>query len=207
MTMAQQPGSTTSRAPRRDAQLRREALLNAAAVCFEREGYGVPLELVAERAGVGRGTLYRNFKDRGALALAIFAREIDRLEATIDPARPITETIAAMVRDGARASALFGRIGAELRRDGTNIDAFRALAIRLERLLEPAVAQAHGRGELDPAFTAHEIVLAMRMAGGLLRPFMSEQEVRANISAALRLLSEGLRPREPARSSPAPMPC
>ena len=64
---------------RRDAVLRREALLNAAIECFETRGYSVSLEEIADHAGVGRGTLYRNFKDRAALTLAIFAREIEKI--------------------------------------------------------------------------------------------------------------------------------
>jgi DNA-binding transcriptional regulator YbjK len=41
---------------RRDARARREALLEAAAACFDADGFGVPLEDIAARAGVGRGT-------------------------------------------------------------------------------------------------------------------------------------------------------
>ena len=102
------------RAPRRDAQRRREALLNAAADRFAAQGYSVPLETIADQAGVGRGTLYRNFRDREALALAIFSREIDRMEAGLDPAAPLDQTILAMVREGAATSSLFNRFAGEL---------------------------------------------------------------------------------------------
>lgn len=189
------PASTSTRAPRRDAQRRREALITAAEQCFGEFGYGVALEVVAERAGVGRATLYRNFKDREALALAIFAREVDRMEALIDPSRPIGELIATLVRDGARASALFARIAAELRREDANLSAFRALGERLERALTPAVAHAHATAALSPAIGAHELVLAIRMTGGLILPLMSEAEVDTLISAALALLTKGLLPR------------
>lgn len=187
--------ATRKRAPRRDAQQRREALITAATACFEERGYDVPLETIAERAGVGRGTLYRNFRDREALALAIFSREVDRLEETVDPDAPIEDMLAVMIRDGAAASSLFRRIAAELHRSNANLTAFQALGERLERLIAPVVTQAQARGELDGDVTSHDLVLAMQMAGGLLYPFLSDEEVVVQISAALQLLLMGLRPR------------
>jgi len=183
-----------SRILRRDAQERRDALVLAAAACFEEFGYNVALELVAERAGVGRGTLYRNFADREALALAIFASELDRIDPLIDPARPMAETIALVVHEGARASGLFSRIAGELGREDRNLAPFRALGERLERMLEPVAAQARGRGELAKDAGAAELVLAVRMAGGLRQPLRGD-DAEAQVSAALRLLLHGLRPR------------
>ncbi|MFS0773995.1 TetR/AcrR family transcriptional regulator [Sphingomonas sp. 1P08PE] len=189
------PDPKGRRAPRRDAQERREALIVAAAACFASDGYGVPLEVVAERAGVGRGTLYRNFPDREALALAIFSREVDRLEAALDPTASIAGTIAAMVRMGAPAVSLFARIAAELHHGDSNLTAFRAIGERLERVVAPAVGQAQARGEIDDRITPRDVVMAMRMAGGLLLPFMDEDEVTDQLAAAMSLLFEGLRPR------------
>lgn len=184
-----------TRAPRQDAQRRREALLAAAAAGFSAEGYGVSLESIAERAGVGRATLYRNFKDRGALAIAIFAAEVDALAGTIDPAAPIRETVAATIRQGASALTLFARIAADLGEDEANIIAFRALGERLEALLAPAVDAARARGELAADVTTHHILLTVRMVGGLLLPRMTPQELCDGVSDALDLVFAGLRPR------------
>lgn len=184
-----------TRAPRRDAQQRREALIVAAAACFAADGYGVPLEVIAERAGVGRGTLYRNFPDREALALAIFAREVDRLEATIDPTVPIVDTITALIREGAPAMSLFARIAAELQLNDANLAALRSVGERLDQIVAPVVRQARARGEIDERVTSRDIVLAIRMVGGLPMPFMSQDEITDQVRAALSLLSEGLRPR------------
>jgi AcrR family transcriptional regulator len=74
---------------RRDAVARREALLNAAVECFEARGYAVPLEEIADMAGVGRGTLYRNFKDRIALIMAIFERDIAAFAADMQEPLPL----------------------------------------------------------------------------------------------------------------------
>lgn len=64
---------------RKDAQARRDRLIAAAADLFEQHGYGVALEMVAERAGVGRGTLYRNFADRNAMIVAVLETRLDEL--------------------------------------------------------------------------------------------------------------------------------
>jgi AcrR family transcriptional regulator len=183
------------RAPRRDAQARREALLVAAAETFQRQGYDVPLEAIADAAGVGRGTLYRNFKDREALALAIFSREIDRFEATFDAEAPIDETLRAMVRDSAPVVALFRRIAGELDAQDSNLTAFRALGERLEAVLAPGVARAQAKEELAATVTPTDIVLAIQMAAGLIYPFLDAEEVATHIEAALRLLLWGMRPR------------
>lgn len=190
-----EPQSRRSRAPRRDAQERREALIASALLCFTAEGYRVPLDTIAERAGVGRGTLYRNFKDRDALVLAIFSREADRLEQGIDPARPLADILSDFVQDGAVASSLFARIAGDLQLDEANRSALEALGTRLERILEPAVAAAKARREIAGSVTPRDIVLAARMASTVMLPFLSEAEVAEQVSAALRLLFDGLRPR------------
>ncbi len=184
-----------TRAPRRDAALRRDALIAAAAHSFTTHGYGVPLETIAAAAGVGRATLYRNFPDRAALALAIFSREADRLEAALDPSLPIAQTIEAMVRNGADALALKARIAAELHLDRANISRFQELRLRMERILAPALAAAQRRGEVAVDITPRDLLYSIRMASSLVQPYMAEAEVSAQIQAALRLLLNGLRPR------------
>ncbi len=64
---------------RKDAALRRAALFEAAAAEFSERGLDVPLDAIADRAGVGRATLYRNFAHRDELVLAVFAGLVDEL--------------------------------------------------------------------------------------------------------------------------------
>ena len=54
-------------AQRADAAARRALILDAADHVFGQHGVTAPLDLVVERAQVGRATLYRNFPDRTAL--------------------------------------------------------------------------------------------------------------------------------------------
>lgn len=178
---------------RRDAQQRRDALIQAAADCFGASGYGVALEDVADRAGVGRGTLYRNFKDRMALILAIFEREVDRVDVTVDPERPLPDTVARLVREGAPASYLFARLTSEMSIQGDILEAFKALGSRLEQLIEPAAAIAREHGEIHAGVGGRELVLAMRMVHGLLHPGMTDAERDAAIGDGVALLMRGLR--------------
>lgn len=54
-----------------DAQRNRDALLATAKAVFARLGTDAPLEIVAQQAGVGRGTLYRHYPTREHMFAAI----------------------------------------------------------------------------------------------------------------------------------------
>ncbi len=54
---------------------------------FGQHGVTAPLDLVVERAQVGRATLYRNFPDRTALIQALLQRTVDRIRRQVEPAR------------------------------------------------------------------------------------------------------------------------
>lgn len=66
---------------RADGARNRELILAAAANVFALDGFSVPLDKIAKAAGVGRATLYRNFASREELGLAVFERNVGRLEA------------------------------------------------------------------------------------------------------------------------------
>lgn len=67
------PVASTSkpRQPRADAQRNRDQIVTRTAALFARRGADVPMEEIAQHAGVGVGTLYRHFPDRPALTLAV----------------------------------------------------------------------------------------------------------------------------------------
>ena len=63
---------------------KREAILDAALELFAERGfYGTAVPLVAEKAGVGAGTIYRHFESKEALVNALFQREKASLGAAI----------------------------------------------------------------------------------------------------------------------------
>jgi AcrR family transcriptional regulator len=63
-----------ARRPRRDALRNRERVLDAATELVRRDGEKVPMAQIAERAGVGIGTVYRHFPTREDLLGALVHR-------------------------------------------------------------------------------------------------------------------------------------
>ena len=61
---------------RTDAERNRGRIIEAATGVFARHGLDAPLEVVADEAGVGIGTLYRRFSGREALIGACFERRL-----------------------------------------------------------------------------------------------------------------------------------
>src|SRR5438045_1141391 len=67
------------RPQRADARANHDKLVAAARALFTEEGTSAPLEDVAERAGVGIGTLYRHFPTRQALLEAVYVDEVEAM--------------------------------------------------------------------------------------------------------------------------------
>src|SRR5437763_9222319 len=73
-----------SRPQRADARQNVDALLEAAKTVFAERGVDAPARVIAERAGVGVGTLYRHFPLRSDLISAVFRREMEACVAAAD---------------------------------------------------------------------------------------------------------------------------
>jgi|ERR1700722_1842838 len=62
---------------RADAQRKMNSLLQAAMEVFAKSGVDAPVREIAERAGVGLGTVYRHFPQRSDLIVAVFQSRVD----------------------------------------------------------------------------------------------------------------------------------
>jgi AcrR family transcriptional regulator len=91
--------TTTPKPLRADAERNRRRIMEAAAEVFGERGLAATLDAVAERAGVGVGTVYRRFPDKEALVDALFEERIDEVRAIADEA--------ALIEDGWDALATF----------------------------------------------------------------------------------------------------
>jgi AcrR family transcriptional regulator len=69
---------------RADARRNRQKLVTAARDTFAADGTSAPLEQIAERAGVGIGTLYRHFPTRQALYEAVYLDEVEAMAEAAD---------------------------------------------------------------------------------------------------------------------------
>jgi AcrR family transcriptional regulator len=65
------------RTKRADAQRNLQSLLQAAMDVFAESGVDAPVREIAERAGVGVGTMYRHFPQRADLIVAVLKSQID----------------------------------------------------------------------------------------------------------------------------------
>src|SRR3954452_11811849 len=69
---------------RGDARRNRERIIEVAREVFREQGYDASLDLVAKRAGVGAGTLYRHFPNRESLLDAIMQTWVDRVQESVE---------------------------------------------------------------------------------------------------------------------------
>jgi AcrR family transcriptional regulator len=182
---------------RRDAQARRDQIVAVAADLFEVEGYDLPLEAIAERAGVGRGTLYRNFQDRSALILAVVKLRVSgmfqAIDAIDDPLRAFLE----LLYRGGILSTLHPRKtmpqgrSAQLRDEWEKFDADTRSSI--QSVLDKAIAGGSVRADL----TCDDMMLIGQMLGSSLEGHL-ETSRDATIRRAVNLIFSGLRPGNPA---------
>ncbi|HEX4139006.1 MAG TPA: TetR/AcrR family transcriptional regulator [Candidatus Methylacidiphilales bacterium] len=77
--MAQKRPIPPPRKPRADALRNRERILEVAKHAFAHSGGDVSLDDIAKSAGVGPGTLYRHFPNRGDLLEAVYRTEVEKL--------------------------------------------------------------------------------------------------------------------------------
>src|SRR3954467_9062642 len=92
MNPVEVPAQTLLERPKRaDARRNYEKVLVAAREAFAEGGESTALEEIARRAGVGIGTLYRNFPNRQALLEALYIDEVEevcRSAAELDGGEP-----------------------------------------------------------------------------------------------------------------------
>jgi len=76
-TDEQKPQHGKPRRMRADAQRKMTSLLHAAMEVFAKSGVNAPVREIAEKAGVGLGTVYRHFPQRSDLIVAVFETHVD----------------------------------------------------------------------------------------------------------------------------------
>src|SRR5258708_8355099 len=108
----------SDRRQRADAQRNRERLLTAAAEIFREQGVEVGVGEIARRAGIGRGTLFRNFPSKQDLIAAI----------VVERMREGVATASELLADPARGDAIFVFIAEMVGRQQLERGLFEAVA-------------------------------------------------------------------------------
>ena len=144
---------------RSDAVRNRERLIDAASAIMRAEGGDVPMEVIAERAGLTRGTLYRNFPHRQAMYEAVLEHDLADMTSTI--AAEQQGDPLAFVRRMAELMMIYDKFLVQLA-DMADYDAATAEA-RMSGVLAPHLADAQMRGLLHQDLTGSDILVACRM--------------------------------------------
>jgi len=179
---------------RSDARRNRAAILLAAEDVFAAESVGVPLQRIAERAGVGRGTLYRHFPDRYALAAALYEERLERYEQLVereraDPAIVLT-LLGAITAEQGRIPGLFRLIFAE----GPGRTYLDPLWQRSITLFEEPLRLSRESGVVRDDLTVDDLLTVIGMIFGVVNS-PAGQGGPASAQRALDLVLIGLRPR------------
>jgi AcrR family transcriptional regulator len=159
--MTNSPGA---RPPRTDAVRNRQLLLRAAAEAFAEQGTEVSIAEIAQRAGIGKGTVFRHFATKDDLIAAIMGEMIDRLVTTgtelsdaADPAAALLEFMTTGIGLLARDRALCEAVG----RPSLQHPAVRAGIDRLCEVAETLTSRARRQGAIRPDITGPDIVLLL----------------------------------------------
>lgn len=180
---------------RADAMRNRLRILEAAEEVFAKEGISVPVDVVAERACVGVGTLYRHFPTKEALFEAIVLSKLTDLiaataiEADGDPTQAFFEFLMKMSDQVSLKHDLFDALAAA----GIDFksrcgDSVHELECGLERLRQRAADSGGIRADVT---TEQIIGLVIGTCQAAERPGMDTQSVRQ----MLRVVCDGLRAR------------
>ena len=85
-TQPRDPSDDEHRTLRKDAEANRRRLLIAARELFAERGLDVTLHDIAARAGVGVGTAYRRFANKGEIMDALFGLQVEEISRIADEA-------------------------------------------------------------------------------------------------------------------------
>lgn len=192
-------GGATARPMRADARRNRDALLRAAGDAFAERGVDTSLEDIAERAGVGIATLYRNFPTRETLIQAVYQAEVERLCDGVDDLLAASSPVEALEtwtqrfvahvgRKRGMATALKQAVADAASPEAALVNAELIAAskermrVAITRLVEAGVADGTLRSDVEP------MDLLRSISGVCLADSSSEQSARM-----VSLLTDGMR--------------
>jgi AcrR family transcriptional regulator len=177
---------------RADAQRNIDALLLSALAVFTTSGVDAPVREIAEKAGVGVGTLYRHFPQRSDLVAAVFRHEIDACADAAPILAAEHEPGEALARWMQRYTALISTKRGLATALHSGNPAFETLPAYFQKRLLPALRMLLGAavaaGEVRADVNADDLLIAV---ANLCRQARDEDPDRARRMVAL--LIDGLR--------------
>jgi len=184
------PAELLKRPRRVDALRNHEKVLAAAREAFAEGGEATALEEIARRAGVGIGTLYRNFPTRQALLEALYVGEVEQVcrsaeeFADAEPWDALNGWIGRLVGYIGTKLALAGELQKYLDQDAA---LFATCRESLWGAGEPLLVRAQQAGAVRPDVTIGELI---QLVVGIVKiPSLDPAQVQHLLGVAL----DGLR--------------
>ncbi len=181
----------SKRPKRADALRNYEKLVAAGREAFTEADRSASLEDIARRAGVGIGTLYRNFPTRADLVQAIYVDEVEALSrsagelANLEPWEALASWLQRFVGYVATKQALADELFAV--DDAERQAVFAGCRAMLYAAGEPLLRRAQDAGMVRPDVTIEEVV---RLVGGIAKIPADDP---ADIQRVLAVALDGLR--------------
>ncbi|MCI0158819.1 TetR/AcrR family transcriptional regulator [Leifsonia shinshuensis] len=180
---------STARAPRSDAARNRAKLLTAATELFHESTGALSVEEVAQRAGVGVGTFYRNFPTKRALLEALMVQEIDALSAVAEQGDDSGNGLADFITATFRGSRFKVELTAALEGEDSGFgEDVMAASARLRAHAGRLLADAQRSGEVRADLQLDDVLALLRAAYSTTRSTESGERIA-------RVIVDGLRAR------------
>jgi AcrR family transcriptional regulator len=189
----------TEQTLRSDAAANRQRLIDAAAAVFAERGTDAEMKEIAERAGVGIGTIYRNFATKEdlveALILKLVADVLPRLQAALaieDPRACIEAVLGEAWTRAEQHGELMRRLLASEYRPKADDHPAALIHLLLEESLERGIQQGVFRSDVGADFVARYL-MALFPAYLALRDFYPAAEVQPRLTRVILrgILAEG----------------
>src|SRR6266700_1053606 len=200
-----EPKSPARRSSRASSQQKGEALVRAAREVFARQGLNVPLDEIAQRAGVSRTTMRRHFPDRASLFAAIFEENVNHLERLLrqigDAPDAFEKLMAAIIEQqainrGFTELSFYMGYGHPTKEEAVTAFAqsIEESLLRARMIIDEPLRRAKQAGRVRADVDIDDVELVVMMVGSAVDhgPGIPPS---ANGQRALMLLFDGLRPR------------
>ena len=188
--------SKPARPLRADAQRNIEQIRQAAMEIFRENGLNAPLERVAQRAGVTKGTIYHRFRSREALVDAVVEDlALDHIEALITEAEALEGAARRFERFllGTWMLQYDEPAVSDVMTKGVPDSAISSdLCARASDVLERLLVEAQAAGDVRAEVTSRDLYRFIWERGVVLRT--EPRPTRADYERHCRYLLDGLRP-------------
>jgi len=188
--------ATRTVAPRKlraDAQRNRIAILEAAEAVFRTQGADAPIDEIARRAGVGVGTVYRNYPTKAAVVQAIVEARLGPIVEAARKARGADdpgEALFALLRRLADEASIFKELAESIAAAGIDLHTAKEdLSSEIHAAMSELLVAAQHAGGVRPDVTIDDVTMLM---GGLSQTAFAESD-KLGRSRCVDLVCDALR--------------